>query len=141
MADGSDVRLKLCAKGTNKAGVSYKVYQWQTSRTSGSGEDEYTEYRPGVSIQITTTKSCTINGEFSYTYWHSSTNRAGTDYGIRTVTHTFTKTISSTGTYDLLIGPWGGDHSGAGAPRGFSGTITCGSFSASFSTSAPSGSF
>lgn len=142
MADGSDVRTKLCAKGTNKAGVSYRVWQTTESQYIDSGESGYYQYRAKLDIQITTTKSCVIKGTFSNTYVYSigRPDKAGYSEFVGTRTSTIGTTISASGTVNLYTGAWY-SKSGAGQAKGFSGTITCGAFSASFSDSSPSGSF
>lgn len=131
-SDSADVKTKLCGKGTNKAGVSYSVY----GTTTAYGTID------GLVIQITTTKLCVVAGSVSYTYHYTQgrPGKAGYVSEDRTRTGSFNKTISSSGTV-TLYSP--GDYSITNWKRinSFSGTITCGSFSASFSNSSPSGSF
>ena len=135
-SDSADVKTKLCGKGTNKAGVSYRVYQTTESRTVGDGEYFYYQNRARLDIQITNSKSCTVAGSFKHTYVSTSGRFGGT---VHTASSPFNKTINSSGTINLYMGDW--EPSRAGRAESFSGTITCGSFSVSFNNSSPSGSF
>lgn len=136
-SDSADVKTKLCGKGTNKAGVSYHVYQTTESNSNGN-------HRAKLDIQITTTKSCVVAGQFlhTYLYTHGRPDKAGYVQEVRTRTSPFNTTISSSGTVNLFTGSWqSAAKPGAGQAKSFSGTITCGSFSVSFNNSSPSGSF
>lgn len=135
-SDSADVKTKLCGKGTNKAGVSYRV----TAAREGN------EYRvvAKLYIQITTSKPCTVAGSFTYTYRKNTGTSRSPHYTVGTITDNFSQVISATGTATLcesgsLVAAYAGIN--YGVPQSFSGTITCGSFSASFSNSSPSGSF
>lgn len=132
-SDSADVKTKLCGKGTNKAGVSYRV-------TTAREGNEY-RVKAKLYIQITTSKPCTVAGSFTYTYQKNTGTSRAPHYTVGTITDNFSQVISATGTFTLYDSGYLVEGPEYGLPRSFSGTITCGSFSASFSNSSPSGSF
>lgn len=136
-SDSADVKTKLCGKGTNKAGVSYQVTAVQDRKANG----EYYNCRARLYIQITTSKSCVIAGNFTHTYAKNAGTYRSPSYIVASTTANFNKTISTTGTFDLYATAYYRIGTQYGVPQSFSGTITCGSMSASFSNSSPSGSF
>ncbi len=135
---GEDIGPKLCLINTSQAGVTYTVYTKQDS--TSEWDEDLVWHRARLCIQITTTKECTIAGSFTYSA-SKPKNRPQDGYEKTMRTSSFSKTVSTSGTYDLFVQDFEWAHSWYGIPGDFSGTITCKRFVVPFSTSNASGSF
>lgn len=141
-ADGTDISTKLCAYGTAKAGITYKVYSQRESKDFGDDEVDY-RYRAALYIEITTTKSCTVSGTFTYISYKDVGSVRDPKYQATSVGTSFEVSISSSGTVNLYASKWADPYlvSSYGTPQSFSGTIVCGNHTASFDSTNPEGSF